>query len=261
MTTDKNELLALLPRIAAQARNALANLRLAEMQAVPAERRERNPELDWKAASLDRSYYQLLRLINNLSLTASLAEGRKMRLQDRDLVNLVGTQCERAAGLAELLGLQVRFVCVPDRHLCAVDSDTLEQLLYQLLSNAFKFTPAGGTVTVELRVVSGYVHLSVEDTGPGIPDGRLPSAGIPELPSQGAGLGLFLCRQLANTLGGTLLAESKAGRGSRFTLSLPDRRSGTVSDLPFDYSGGFNRALLGLADALPAEAFLLRSQE
>ena len=57
------------------------------------------------------------------------------------------------------------------------------------------------------------------------------------------------------------MAVSTPGKGSRFTLSLPDRQvSGAVSDIRFDYSGGFNKTLLGLADALPAEAFLLRSQ-
>ena len=57
------------------------------------------------------------------------------------------------------------------------------------------------------------------------------------------------------------MAVSHPGRGSRFTLSLPDRQIGSgVSDIGFDYSGGFNRTLLGLADALPSDAFLIRNQ-
>lgn len=268
METEKKELLALLPGIAAQARNALATLRFEEMRLIPAWKREQDPELDRQAAALDQSYYRLLRLVNNLSLAASLAEDRQARLHDRDLVELVGEQCEQAAVLAELLGLNVRFVCVPERHICAVDGSAIEQILYQLLSNAFKFTPAGGTVTVELRVLPQRVLLSVEDTGEGIPDDQIDTlfercfhTGTPELPSRGAGLGLALCQRLAESLGGSMLVEkSRLGTGSRFTLSLPDRRIGGVSDMRFDYSGGFNRTLLGLADALPAEAFLLRSQ-
>ncbi|MCI8909580.1 MAG: sensor histidine kinase [Oscillibacter sp.] len=268
MKLEKSELMALLPGIASQARSALTNLRMAELQLVPAEVRERDPALDRQAAVLDQSYYRLLRLVNNLSLAVSVEEGWQAQLRDRELVELVGEQCERAAGLAEALRVELRFVCARERHLCAVDGDALEQILYQLLSNALKFTPAGGSVRVELRVVPGRVLLSVEDTGCGISEERLEmlfesgfQAGRVELPVHGAGLGLALCRRLAEGQGGAMLVESHEGKGSRFTLSLPDRRlGGTVSDVRFDYSGGFNRTLLGLADALPVKAFLLRSQ-
>jgi hypothetical protein len=57
------------------------------------------------------------------------------------------------------------------------------------------------------------------------------------------------------------MAESRVGKGSRFTVSLPDRQVDSgVSDIPFDYAGGFNRTLLALADALPVSAFLVRNQ-
>ena len=58
------------------------------------------------------------------------------------------------------------------------------------------------------------------------------------------------------------MVESRLGKGSRFTLSLPDRQiGGSISDAPFDYSGGFNRTLLLLSDALPVKAFLVRNQD
>lgn len=153
--------------------------------------------------------------------------------------------------------------------MCAVDSDALEQIFHQLISNAMKFTPAGGTITVELRLLSKRVLLSVEDTGCGIPERQLTMLfdrylhdEPPEPPVHGLGLGLAICQRLAELHGGTLMAMSEVDRGSRFTLSLPDRQvGGGVSDVGFDYSGGFNRTLLGLADALPAEAFLVRSQD
>jgi hypothetical protein len=57
------------------------------------------------------------------------------------------------------------------------------------------------------------------------------------------------------------MASSKEGKGSRFVLALPYRQLGDrVSDVRFDYAGGFNRTLLGLADALPSKAFLVRYQ-
>ena len=58
------------------------------------------------------------------------------------------------------------------------------------------------------------------------------------------------------------MAGSCPGKGSRFTLSLPDQQKGTeVCDIAVDYSGGFNQTLLNLADALPVEAFLIRNQD
>lgn len=254
--------------IAAQIRGALGTFHLAAQQAVPPEARENDPELDRRAAVMDQSYYRLLRLVNLLSAAAA-PENAPLSLQNRDLVDLVGDICDRAGGLAQSMGVEVRFVCALPRRVCAVDPQQLEQLLFHLLSNALKFTPGGGTITVEPRAQSGRVLLSVADTGQGISperlatlfDGRIPAERRDPAPC-GMGLGLFLCRRIAERHGGTLMAESQVGRGSRFTLSLPDRQvDGTVSDVPFDYAGGFNPTLLALADALPVQAFLIRGQD
>jgi len=269
MESERNELAKLFPNVAAQMRGTLSSLHLAAAQLAPADERERDPELDRRAALLDQSYYQLLRLVNSLSMAARLTDNKPLPLEDRDLVELVGEQCERAADLAPIVGLELRFVCALDRLICAVAPDALEQILSHLLSNAYKFTPVGGTITVELRVAHDRVLLSVEDTGCGIPEDRLDTlfdrylhTDLRDPVPHGLGLGLPLCRSLAEGLGGTLVAQSRVGKGSRFTLSLPDKKVGTrVSDVRFDYSGGFNRTLLALADALPAKAFLLRNQD
>lgn len=269
MEPDQNQLAALFPDVAAQLRGALGNLHLAAAQLAPAAARENDPALDARAALVDQSYYQMLRLVNSLSAAGSLLDDAPLKLQDRDLADLVGELCEKAAALAPLRGLELRFACAPQRHICAVAPEAIEQLLYQLLSNAFKFTPAGGTITVDLRKGPRVVLLSVTDTGCGIPEERLATlfdrylhAGQMDPVPHGLGLGLPLCRRIAERHGGTLMAESHPGKGSRFTLSLPDRQvGGGISDLPFDYAGGFNRTLLALADALPVQAFLLRSQD
>ena len=111
------------------------------------------------------------------------------------------------------------------------------------------------------------MFLSVEDTGPGIAPDRLETlfdsyhqAENPAPPPQGLGLGLALCRGIAQGHGGIITAESRQGKGSRFTFSMPDRLSGTtLSDVRFDYAGGFNHTLMALSDALPPEAFGIRS--
>ena len=269
MEQDENHLASLFPDVATQLRVALSNLHLAAVRLAPAEARENDPALDKKAALFDQSYYRLLRRVNSLSSAAWLTNSDPLPLQDRDIVTLVREICEKAGDLAPLLGLELRFVCTMERHICAVAPDALEQAVYQLLSNAFKFTPAGGTVTVELQVKKKLVLLSVTDTGRGIPEERLPTlfdrylhGGQPDPLSHGLGLGLPLCRRVAEGHGGTLMARSRIGEGSQFTLSLPDQQvGGGVSDIRFDYTGGFNRTLMNLADALPVKAFLRNNQD
>lgn len=264
MEPDQNPLASLFPNISAQLRSALSNLHLAAAQLAPASAREQDPALDARAALLDQSYYQLLRLVNSLSAAACLSDNTPLRLQDRDIVALVSDLCDRAGSLAPLLGLELRFVCALDRHICAIAPDAVEQLLYHLLSNAFKFTPAGGEITVALSSGNGWVQLTVTDNGPGIPPERKEHlfdrylrADRNPIPPHGLGLGLPICRRIAEGHGGRIMAESQEGRGTRITVMLPDRQTGklALADQPMDYGGGFNPTLLGLADALPAEAF------
>ena len=242
---------ALLPNIANQMRSLLSNLYLAASQVIPPEQREQDPALDAKAAILEQSFFRLL------------------SLRDADLVKLVSEVCESSADLAEQLGIQLKFVCAMDRRVCAIHPAAVEQMLYHLLSNALKFTPAGGAVTVELKKSGETLRLTVSDTGCGIPPERMAhlfdgcfQPGHPSPAPYGLGLGLPLCRAIAEKHGGSITVESAPGKGSRFMVSLPDRQLGSqLSDIPSVYNGGFSRPLLGLADALPSDAFAVRNLE
>ena len=258
---------ALLPNIANQMRSLLSNLYLAASQVIPPEQREQDPALDAKAAILEQSFFRLLRLVNSMSAAEYLSDSQTLSLRDADLVKLVSEVCESSADLAEQLGIQLKFVCAMDRRVCAIHPAAVEQMLYHLLSNALKFTPAGGTVTVELKKSGGELLLSVADTGCGISpeqmehlfDGYLHTQAVPR---RGLGLGLPLCRTIAERHGGGITVESVPGQGSCFTVFLPDRQSGTqVSDVTPLYASGFNRPLMGLADALPAAAYTIRNQD
>lgn len=115
------------------------------------------------------------------------------------------------------------------------DPDRLERVLTNLLDNAIKYTGEGGTVALSARVGGGFARLAVSDTGQGIPPDELPR--IFERfyrvePSRaqkhgGAGLGLSICKELVQTLGGTIEVQSLAGHGTTFTLTLP---AGAASD-------------------------------
>jgi signal transduction histidine kinase len=106
------------------------------------------------------------------------------------------------------------------------DRDKLKEVLLNLLGNALKHTRAGGSVILSARRGEGEMEIAVTDSGKGIPSRNLPmiferfyriDGGF----SEGTGLGLHLCRKIIEAHGGTIVAESSVGRGSRFVMYLP----------------------------------------
>ncbi|MCI8811254.1 MAG: sensor histidine kinase [Oscillibacter sp.] len=263
---NPEELSLLLPHIASHIRNSISSLYLAALQLAPHEKREHDPNLDARAALLEQSYYRLVRLVNSFT-SAKYFSNTPLPLRDGNIVEWVENIFEQVESLAKMRGLDMRYSCAMEKHICAFCPAALDQVFYQLISNAFKFTPPGGHIFVVLRISRGNVLLSVEDDGPGIPQDRLSTifefrpSDVPTSPPHGVGLGLPLCRRIAIAHGGMMMAESHAGKGTRFTLSIPNKQCGvtTVSDFDQDYTGGLNRSLLALSDALPPEAFLVRN--
>lgn len=109
------------------------------------------------------------------------------------------------------------------------DRQKVHQILLNLTTNAVKFTPAGGRVTLIAQPANDHVQMVVQDTGIGIPAERLHEVFEPfkqahdrqQTEQRGTGLGLSLSRALARALGGDLTVRSRVGRGSAFTLRLP----------------------------------------
>lgn len=174
MEAEQFDFSVVFPNIAAQLRSVLGNLHLAAAQLAPAIRREGDPALDSTASLLDQSYYRLLRLVNNLTAAGELGQDAPLPVRDRDLTETVRAVCAGAQGLFALKKVQLEFRSAADCHTCAFHQPSIELLLYQLLSNALKFTPAGGAVTVELKFINRWVRLSVSDTGCGIQEDQIP---------------------------------------------------------------------------------------
>ena len=107
------------------------------------------------------------------------------------------------------------------------DPKWTEEAVCNLLDNAVKYTPVGGTVTIEVKNYELFSAIRVTDTGPGIPEGeqakifarfhRAPDA----YHAEGVGIGLYLARQIAEKQGGYVKVESAPGKGSAFFLYLP----------------------------------------
>jgi signal transduction histidine kinase len=110
-----------------------------------------------------------------------------------------------------------------DRPVITSDGDRVLQVVGNLISNAFEATPDGGKVSLELAQRNGSVHVSVEDSGPGIPEEKRERLFRPFVSETGGGtgLGLAIAKELSAALGGSLELRSEVGKGSRFELVLP----------------------------------------
>jgi signal transduction histidine kinase len=179
---------------------------------------------------------QLLLMINDLLDYLKVQSGQlSYRAQDVPIGKLVAGALRLMEPMISAKGLTSDCVPGTDLTVCA-DRDRIRQILLNLVTNAIKFTPSGGTIRVECDVTADTVHVRVGDTGRGIPADRLdaifePFVQVAEGPAdsrQGVGLGLAISRDLARAMCGELTVESEVGVGSQFTLSLP--RGGVRSD-------------------------------
>jgi signal transduction histidine kinase len=107
------------------------------------------------------------------------------------------------------------------------DGDRVLQIISNLLSNAFRWTPDGGHVELELSAANGRVSVAVDDNGPGVPRAERQRIFRPfwTRDDSGTGLGLAIAHELAVALGGRIVLESEPGHGSRFELVLPAERN------------------------------------
>jgi signal transduction histidine kinase len=177
----------------------------------------------------ERNAHRLLRLVGDLLFTAQVESG-KFNLDQRcqDLAPIVSASVESARPHATSMGIMLR-ATVPTGSHVHVDAVRLGQACDNLISNAIKFTPAGGTVTVSLDDSSPHAVVTVSDTGIGIsPDEldklftkffRASTATRNAVP--GVGLGLAITKAIVKAHGGDMDVQSEEGVGTTFSLSVP----------------------------------------
>ena len=164
-------------------------------------------------------------------LDASKAEAGKMEIEPQpvQLNALLRGVAEQQSGELSRKSISLRMELDDQLPAIMADEAQIDRVVWNLVSNALKFTPKGGTITLSSDMGNGKVCVSVKDTGIGIPREEIPllftefrrRKGMAKV--EGTGLGLFIVKTIVEAHGGTVVADSEEGRGSIFTVRFPVR--------------------------------------
>ena len=209
----------------------------------PAERIQKqnhDPKIRNDASLIIKSGKRLLKMINQL-LDLSKLEAGKMEVNQspQEWISLLKSICNSFETLAHEKQVTLHFSTNIEQYTAHADRPKLENIFYNLVSNAIKFTPNGGSVSVVLTFLKNdgqsWVHIQVKDTGTGIPTKKLPfifdrffqADPSDSRPQEGTGIGLALTKELIELLNGSIEVESEEGVGTKVTVKLP------VETLPY----------------------------
>jgi len=181
---------------------------------------------------MDESSEKLLGMINNLLDVSKLEAGKMvLNLKEADLTRVTSTIVDFFYPQAKSLKINLSFQCAKAPEKFNIDENLIERVITNLVSNAMKFTPPGGSVVVELsddNPSPGFLRVSVKDTGKGIPEGEVSrvfekfhQVADTALKKTGTGLGLTVCKYIAEAHLGEIGAESVFGKGSVFSFFIP----------------------------------------
>lgn len=197
-------------------------------------------------ATIEQSAEKQKRLIEDLLDVSRIATGKlRLDVQPVSLAAVINSAMEVMHPACQAKEISCQVEVTTDADAITGDPTRLEQVIWNLVSNAVKFTPGGGRVIVRLERADPYVQIVVSDTGPGIQPEHLPHifnrywqpSNSGKRTTGGLGLGLSLARHIVELHGGTIYAESEGeGKGTKFFVSLPYRavrlNSGNLSAQP-----------------------------
>ena len=188
-----------------------------------------SPEQREQLGLAHRNSLRMLKLVNTLLDFSRMEAGRvKASFEPLDLSSLTADLASVFRSTIERAGLRFVVDCPPISRPVSVDHEMWEKIVFNLLSNAFKFT-FEGEITVTVREQRDSVEVAVGDTGTGIPAHEIPNlfkrfhrvGGARGRSYEGSGIGLALVHELVRLQGGTVQIESVLEKGSRFIISLP----------------------------------------
>lgn len=262
---DNRELQAM-ALAARELREPLASVMITAERLFPVSGLNDDPSTREQVARINRGLFQMLRVIGNMSDAGRYTTDSDTHQEVRDICGILSEVFDRAAALVEQADIMLEYTGLPEPVYCLVDAEKLERAVFNIVSNAVKFTPKGGSIRASLTRRGGKLYLSVVDSGsgiaeslrgsvfsrytrePGVEDGRF-----------GIGLGMVLIRTAAALHGGSVLVDHPEGAGTRITMTIAIRPgSGKQMRSPIlrvDYAGERDHGLIELSDALPASAY------
>jgi signal transduction histidine kinase len=181
--------------------------------------------------TIKQNTFRQLRLVNNLlDITRANSGHMKVNRKNCDIVFLTKSISESVYQYASQKGVEITFLSSLKKKVIGIDDEKYERIILNLLSNAIKFTPRGKSIIVKLRSIKNSICVEVTDNGIGIPPdklnviferfGQVDSSLSRQ--AEGTGIGLSLVKNFVEALGGSISVKSKVGKGSNFTIQLPD---------------------------------------
>ena len=181
---------------------------------------------------MKQNCYRLVRLINNIIDINKIGLGfYKLKLRNNNIIKTIEDITLSVVEYAKLKKITIVFDTDIEEKITAYDSEKLERIMLNILSNAIKFTEAEGTISVNIYQESNYILIRVKDTGIGIPEDMLNKIfdNYTQVDDslrknvEGNGIGLALVKSLVEMHGGEINVKSKMGVGSEFNIKLPIR--------------------------------------
>jgi PAS domain S-box-containing protein len=178
----------------------------------------------------DNNFNRLIRLVDDMMDIAQIESARmSLRMEPVSVYDCAESSVQEMEQIAADKSVKLRLRPVGPLPLVMADRDRLEQVITNLLSNAIKFSPLESGVAVSVRQIHGYVRVSVQDSGSGIPAHDLKKVfdkfyqvgGQSSRQDGGSGLGLAISKAIVEQHGGSIYARSSLGQGSTFVFTIP----------------------------------------
>lgn len=263
--TDRLQAMAL---AAQQLRMPLSNVMTIVDQFLANRHLEASCDLRTQAGKINQGLFQLLRILSNMADAIRYADPEPVRMENCNLTAFIDEVFQKARVLIQDTGVKLRYCGLSQPIFGLASCEHLERGIYNLISNAIKFSPKGGKVEAKLIQSGTFLSLSIQDSGSGIPPQIQPTLfaryrrqpGI-EDGRYGIGLGMTMVRSAATIHGGTVLIDHPAQGGTRVTLTISIREPepGTTLRTPIrsicDYAGGWDHGLTELAELLSSETY------
>ena len=181
-------------------------------------------------SNIKQNCYRLMRLVNNLIDVTKIDSGFiKLDLKNQNIIQITEDIIQSTADYVKPMLRTIVFDTDQEEKIMAFDSEKLERILLNLISNATKFTNPGDKININLHDKGDRVIISVKDTGIGIPEEKLPQLferfkqvdSLLNRSHEGSGIGLTIVKALVELHGGTIAVKSKYKEGTEFIITLP----------------------------------------